>query len=79
MLTKVVIQFRDGNSINITDFKNIKQELKYANTEFKLSISSNIEKNNISGKYFILKHYEGLSEIQIWIEDKKQPGFWFWF
>jgi hypothetical protein len=50
ILTKIVIQFRDGNSIDITVFKNMKQELKYPNNEFKLVIPSNVEKNNISGK-----------------------------
>ena len=77
ILTKVVIQYRDGNRIDITDFKNIKQEFRYPNTEFKLGIPSKVEKNYISGKYFIFKHYEGLSEDEILLEDKKQTGFRF--
>ena len=57
-MTKIVIKLRDGNRIQTH-----KQEIKYLNTEFKLGMPSNVEKNNISGKYFIFKNSEGLYEI----------------
>ena len=43
------------------------------------TLNSNVEKNNMGGKYFILKHYEGLPEMEILQEDTKQTRFQFLF